>query len=131
MTFAHLTLATRDAMSTSRFFQDMFGWRSLRQPDNVDVTADWLEIAEGQQIHILEIEGFEVSAFEQEYGRHLALFHPGDDYAALQARLQSAGVTLIDPIRATPFPRFFFRDPNGYMIEVIDAEKYRSESVGP
>jgi hypothetical protein len=29
---------------------------------------------------------------------------------------------LIEPIRATPFARFFFREPiNGYVFEVIDS----------
>jgi len=31
------------------------------------------------------------------------------------------GAELIEPIRATPFDRFFFREPvNGYVFEVVD-----------
>jgi hypothetical protein len=37
--------------------------------------------------------------------------------------LQAQGAALFAPIRETPFARFFFRDPNGYVFEVI-AEDY-------
>ena len=61
---------------------------------------------------------------EAEYGRHVALFHPRSDFAALKARLVGEGAVLIDPIRPTPFERFFFREPvNGYVFEVIDGER--------
>jgi hypothetical protein len=36
--------------------------------------------------------------------------------------LATRGAELVDPIRETPFERFFFRDPNGYIFEVVDAD---------
>jgi hypothetical protein len=78
----------------------------------------------GQQLHILHVADFEPSPFEQEFGRHCAVFHAGKDFGALKRRLVEQGATLIDAIRPTPFARFFFRDPNGYMWEVIDREGY-------
>ena len=33
------------------------------------------------------------------------------------------GATLIAPERPTPFERFFFRDPDGYVFEVVAAER--------
>jgi catechol 2,3-dioxygenase-like lactoylglutathione lyase family enzyme len=30
---------------------------------------------------------------------------------------------VIDPLRDTPFDRFFFRDPNGYLFEVLEQER--------
>ena len=128
MTFAHLTLATQDVLATSNFLQKTMGWNSLSMPGNVDVDADWLEIAPGQQIHILGIKDFKVSEFEEEYGRHFALFHPKNDLEALKQRIVENGSQVIPPIRETPFERFFFRDPNGYMFEIIDQDGYQSES---
>jgi catechol 2,3-dioxygenase-like lactoylglutathione lyase family enzyme len=125
--FAHLTLATRDVAGTSAFFQQTLRWRSIRQPDNIDRTADWLEMAPGQQLHLLEVADFAPSPFEREFGRHVALFHPAGDFAALRKRLVEHGAELIDAIRPTPFPRFFFRDPNGYVFEVIDRDAYVAE----
>ena len=42
------------------------------------------------------------------------------EFPQLKARLLSCGATLIDPIRETPFVRFFFRDWNGYIFEVVE-----------
>ncbi len=39
-------------------------------------------------------------------------------------RLVQHGAELIEPLRATPFERFFFREPvNGYLFEVIDQDR--------
>lgn len=59
--------------------------------------------------------------FEAEFGRHIAIAFPSADFDALKSRLVAHGPTLIEPERATQFVRFFFRDPTGYMFEVVDA----------
>ncbi len=127
MTFAHLTLATQDVVATREFFERFLGWRAIHQPDNIDTDAAWLEIAPGQQVHLVRVEDFEVSPFEQEYGRHLAMLRPRAEYDAIQENLRAAGVEIIPPLRPTPFDRYFFRDPNGYMFEIIDADAYIAE----
>ena len=127
MSFAHLTLATQDVPATSRFFEAVFGWRPIRRPGNIDRTAAWLEIVPGQQLHLLQVEGFQPSPFEAEFGRHVALFHPGSDFAALKERLVANGAELIEPARETTFSRFFFRDPNGYIFEIVDQDGYVAE----
>jgi len=127
MTIAHITIATCDVRGSSRFFEKVFTWKPLHEPENIELTAAWLEIAPGQQLHILDIEGFEPSPFEAEFGRHIALFHPANDFSALKERLTEHGAELVDAIRDTPFERFFFRDPNGYMFEVIDQDGYIAE----
>ena len=123
MPFAHFTLPTRDVAATKRFFQAVFGWRPIEHHSNVppELQAAWLEIAPGQELHLLKIDGFEASPFEREYGRHIALFHPRDDLAALKARLVQHGAQLIPPQRQTQAERFFFKDPNGYVFEVIES----------
>jgi len=126
--FAHLTLAVRDVAATMRFFEATMGWRSIRQPDNIEITAAWLEIAPGQQLHLLRIPDYEPSPFEAEFGRHCAFFYPGGEFPALKQRLVASGATIVDAIRPTPFERFFFRDLNGYYFEIIDSEGYVSES---
>lgn len=124
MSFAHLTIAARDVPATSRFYQETLGWRPILTPENTPLDADWLQIAPGQQLHILKVENFAPSPFEEEFGRHFAIFHSGSDFAGLQDRLRQHGAELIAAIRPTPFARFFFRDPNGYVYEVIDREGY-------
>jgi len=49
--------------------------------------------------------------------------HPPAQFESLKHDLQQRGAELIEPLRGTPFERFFFRDPvNGYVFEVIGRE---------
>ena len=123
MPFAHITLATRDVRRASDFFRATLGWRPIERPGNIAVPAAWLEVAPGQEVHLLEVSDFEPSPFEREFGRHVALTHPRADFAALKERLAREGAELIAPERPTPFERFFFKDPDGYVFEVIEAER--------
>jgi hypothetical protein len=76
-------------------------------------------------MHLLYVERFEPSGCEGEFGRHVAVSYPGAQFGALKQRLTQEGATLIVPGRATPFERFFFREPiNGYVFEVIDASHF-------
>lgn len=127
MSFAHMTLATRDVEASAAFFERTLGWPRVKVPANTPLEAAWVQIGPGQQLHILRVEGFEASPFEKEFGRHLAVFHPASDLADLKRRLVEHGAELVEPIRPTPFERFFFRDPNGYMFEVIAREQYVTE----
>ena len=121
MSFAHLTLPTRDVERTSAFFERTLGYARWPVPGNSPVEALWLDLGRGQEMHVFYVEGFEVSPFESEFGRHVALFHPLADFPALKERLVAEGAELVDEIRSTPFERFFFREPvNGYVFEVID-----------
>ncbi len=121
MPIAHVTLATRDVAESERFFAAAFGWRRLERPGNIHCKAAWLEIPPGQELHLLELEGFSVSRFEAEFGRHVALYHPRADFDGLKERLVRAGAALIPAGRETPFARFFCRDPvDGYVFEIIE-----------
>ena len=122
MNFAHVTLPTRDVERTAAFLEQALGLMRIRVPDNSPVDLVWLDLGHGQQLHVFYVEGFEVSPFENEFGRHIALYHRGGDFGALKQRLTAQGATLITPQRATPHERFFFREPvNGYVFEVVEA----------
>ncbi len=124
MSLAHLTLPTRDVDKTARFFEKTLGYARSPVPGNSPVEVVWLGIGGGQEMHVFYVEGFEVSPFESEFGRHVAVFYPLEQFAALKARLIEQGAALVQPLRATPFERFFFREPvNGYVFEVIDQNR--------
>ena len=126
MSFAHLTLPTREVDRTARFFEQTLGYSRNAVPGNSPVEALWLDLGRGQEMHVFYVEGFAVSPFEHEFGRHVAVFYPLDQFAALKARLVAEGAELLEPLRTTPFERFFFREPvNGYVFEVIDASRTR------
>ena len=122
MPLAHFTLATRDVRKSEAFFAGALGWRPIRRPGNIERPAAWLEIAPGQELHLVEVADFEPSPFEAEFGRHVALVVPPEEFVALRRRLPEHGAVVIEPQRETPFARFFFRDPNGYVFEVIEAD---------
>ena len=120
MTLAHVTLPTRHVERTAAFLEHVFGWTRVAVPANSPLEVVWLDIGGGQQLHVFHVESFEVSAFEGEFGRHIALTHRGRDFAALKQRLIAQGAALIAPERGTPYERIFFREPvNGYVFEVI------------
>lgn len=127
MPLAHFTIATTDAPATARFYQQIFSWQPIRMPENIDVEAIWLDIGRGQQLHVLQVERFEVSPFEEEFGRHFAFFFSSAEMATIRQRLSEQGIPIIPPIRPTPFPRFFFRDPIGYMWELINQDRFVAE----
>lgn len=122
MSFAHLTLPTRDVARTAAWLERTLGYRRKPSAANSPVEVVWLDLGRGQELHVFFVDDFEVSPFEGEFGRHVALFHPLADFQVLKQRLVAEGAELIEEIRPTPFQRFFFREPvNGYVFEVIDA----------
>jgi catechol 2,3-dioxygenase-like lactoylglutathione lyase family enzyme len=129
MALAHVTLATRDVKRSAAFFQEVLGWSPIGRPSNNAMPAAWLQIAPGQELHLVEVPGFEPSPFEQEYGRHIAVDVPRASFSKLKERLAGQGIQPIEPLRDTPIDRFFFRDPNGYVFEVLEAERTGEDLV--
>ncbi|CAN5522340.1 hypothetical protein BH09GEM1_BH09GEM1_25220 [soil metagenome] len=124
--FAHLTLPTQHVEETTRFLELALGYSRKVVPTNSPVDVRWLDIGHGQELHVFFVEGFVVSPYEAEFGRHVALFHPIEDFTAMRQRITEAGGVLVDALRATPFERLFFREPvNGYLFEVIDSARHR------
>lgn len=116
----HFTLATRDVPATVRFFQAACGWQAAPLPANAPRDAAWLQINDRQQLHLIAVADFAPSSSEGEFGRHFAFGCPASEFDALHERLIRAGANMIPPGRETPFRRLFFRDPNGYVFEVVE-----------
>ncbi|MFO0888537.1 MAG: VOC family protein [Isosphaeraceae bacterium] len=129
MPLAHVTLATRDVKRSAAFFEETMGWRPIGRPSNNARPAAWLQVGPGQELHLVEVPDFEPSPFEQEYGRHIAVSVPHESFGDLKDRLARRGVEAISPLRETPFDRFFFRDPNGYLFEVLEEERVEEPLV--
>src|SRR5580698_3131882 len=117
MTLVHITLATRNIEATRKFLEGALGWRSIHRPNNIPMAAAWLDVSPGVECHLIEVADFQPSPFEREYGRHVALAYPLAEFPALKERLTRLGAEIFAADRPTPFERFFFRDPNGYIFE--------------
>jgi hypothetical protein len=110
--------------------ENTLGYRCKSVPPNSPVEVRWLDIGNGQELHIFFVEGFVASPFEAEFGRHIALFHPLNDFPALRMRILEGGGELVEPLRSTPFQRLFFREPiNGYLFEMIGDERHCRSSL--
>jgi len=121
VSLAHLTLATRFVERTAVFFERTLGYTRDPVPSNVMDESVWLNVGGRQQIHLVYVDGFEVSPFENEFGRHVAVYYPLEGFDGLKQRLAGDGAEVVPPLRSTSFDRFFFREPiNGYVFEVID-----------
>jgi hypothetical protein len=80
----------------------------------------WLDLGDGQEMHVLHVDGFTVSPFEGEFGRHVALQYARADLPALRQRLAADGAEIIEPLRPAAVERFFVREPiNGYVLEIV------------
>lgn len=124
MSFLHLTLPTLHVEKTAAFFERTLGYTRGEIPGNSPVEAQWLDMGLGQTLHIFYVAGFAISPYESEFGRHVAVSYPLKAFPALKERLVAEGAELIAPLRATPFERFFFREPiNGYVFEIVDADR--------
>ena len=119
MSIAHFTLATRDVKRTTRFFAETLGWRPIDRPSNIPFAAAWLQVGPGQEMHLIEFADFQPSPFDREYGRHIAVSFPAEAIAGMKERLRSRGIHPIPPEREPHAERFFFRDPDGYLFEVV------------
>ena len=119
---AHVTMATRNVSKTAEFFSYTLNWQSIERPGNIGRPAAWLAVPPNQELHLIEVPDFQISPFEHEFGRHVAVAHPLSDFVALKSRLRESGAKLLEPERETPFQRFFFREPNGYIFEVVEAD---------
>lgn len=120
MAFAHIAMAVRDVEATAIFLNRTLGWRPMNRPNSIARPAAWLAIAPGQEVHLIQLDDFTPSPFEQEYGRHLAVRYPLEGFDGLRDRLRAEAAEVIDAQRPTPFARFFFRSPDGYVFEVIE-----------
>src|SRR5215212_11295179 len=98
MNFAHVTLPTRDVERTCAFFVNTLGFTLLPTPPNSPVPVYWLDLGGGQELHVFHVDGFEVSPFESEFGRHIALVHDVAEFPAIKERLLAEGAELVDEI---------------------------------
>src|SRR5215208_6034405 len=86
MSLAHFTLATRQVQKTAAFFEETLGYPRDPIPGNVPEEAAWLNLGRGQQIHLVYVEEFGVPPFEQEFGRHVAVYYPREGFTDLKQR---------------------------------------------
>ena len=90
MALAHITLATRDVAKSVTFFRDALGWQPVARPGNIGMTAAWLEIAPGTELHLIEDLAFEPSPFEQRVRPTYRRLLPARRFPPVEATIASS-----------------------------------------
>jgi catechol 2,3-dioxygenase-like lactoylglutathione lyase family enzyme len=104
----------RGAENAARaFYCDLLGLPEIEKPDSLKGRGGlWLQAGD-RQVHIGTEDGVDRPATKA----HVA--YRVDDVAAWRAKLQAAGVEILDSVPIPGYDRFEFRDPFGNRVEMI------------
>ncbi|MET0066982.1 MAG: VOC family protein [Candidatus Thiodiazotropha sp.] len=115
----HVSLIVADTRRALGFYQDILGLEIDSQRPDLGFPGAWLNLGD-QQIHLLELANPDASSERPEHGgrdRHTAFLV--DDLAAIQARLDAAGIPFT--LSRSGRRALFCRDPDRNTIELIAA----------
>jgi catechol 2,3-dioxygenase-like lactoylglutathione lyase family enzyme len=119
MPINHVTLPTRSFDATVDFMSRVLELPATEHPKNVPSRCAWFEVAQGQSIHVVELNELGPVSNEREHGRHVALSFPHARWLRIKNQLERANVEIIAPERESKMSRFFVYDPNGYCFELV------------
>lgn len=119
----HLAIFVADVERSAAFYEAVFGFGRVPEPFH-DGRHIWLAIGHGLSLHIV---GNAEASREHELSHHTAF--RTDAFDALRKRLETMGVPFENGrgeaavnIRGDGVQQIYFRDPDGYWIEVNDAQ---------
>jgi glyoxylase I family protein len=115
--FHHVSVLIRDTARALDFYHGVLGLPVARRPE-LGFAGAWLELGQGQQLHLLEIGDGRVADNGRHGGRdyHFALFVA--DLDAVITALESAGIACS---RSRSGRRALFcRDPDGNAVELVE-----------
>jgi catechol 2,3-dioxygenase-like lactoylglutathione lyase family enzyme len=122
----HIAVHVADIKSSAAFYEGIFGFRELKNPFPGGGGVIWLDAGNGVAMHIF---GGRTSKVTDERERHFAvtvadLSHVTDFLASHGMDWQNFdGVSGEVQTRPDGVQQLFFRDPDGYWVEVNDALK--------
>ena len=120
----HIAIQVADAEGSARFYKDVFGLIELKNPFVGGGGVVWLDLGNGIALHIFGGRQFPVP---KERERHMAF--TVSDISKITTYLQTHGMSwqdfdgAVDKIQTRPdgVHQLFFKDLDGYWIEVNDA----------
>lgn len=109
----HVSLNVHDAEASLRFYVDIAGLRERTDRPDFPFAGSWLDVGDsGQQLHLLEVDGFDAPK-----GQHFAMAVTDLDEAIHS--LRAKGVEVSEPKQLGAICRqAFFEDPTGNLIEL-------------
>lgn len=122
----HVAISVANAKASAAFYSGAFGFTTLKTPfgDGADVV--WLDLGGGMALHVF---GGRTAGIANEHERHIAFAVA--DMSKVTRFLTSRGIAWqnFDGVQGEMQTRpdgvrqMFFRDPDGYWVEVNDALK--------
>lgn len=114
----HLSFSVKRLEASVAFYRDMLGFAEIPRPD-LGFRGAWLKNG-AACIHLIEKPSLpEPGPTIDPRGNHTAF--EVKSAAVVQERLDAAGIPYrANELRGTPITQIFFRDPDGYQIEVAD-----------
>jgi catechol 2,3-dioxygenase-like lactoylglutathione lyase family enzyme len=119
----HISFPVRDLASALGFYRDLLGLEVVARPD-FGVDGAWLSAGNAQIHLIVTPAGMTVDQPPPSLNpaaSHLAF--AVDDYGATLERVQDAGLEVLTP--GAELGQMWVRDPDGHVIELIDASVRR------
>ena len=116
--FSHVSVVVGDTTRALAFYHGVLGLPVSRHRPSLSVAGAWLELGQGQQLHLLECAGAGRDAAERHAGRdyHFALAVAGVDAAIAALEAAGIGFTLSRSGRRA----LFCSDPDGNAIELVE-----------
>lgn len=123
--FNHIALAVKDVNESNAFYQKVFGFNEIENTASNSKTR-WLSLNKGKELHLIPRPEASIQivkeihfAFSTNdiplFASHLAALQlPYFDWLGTKGKIH---------IRKDGIKQLYFQDPNGYWIEVNDADK--------
>ncbi len=121
----HAAFICSDVDATIAFYRDLLGFPLVEVFENRDYEGSahlFFDIGNGNLLAFFDFPGYEHPEFHETLGgiQHLAISMDPEEYAALEARLQEAGVEYRGPDLGVS-GSVYVRDPDGLQIELCTA----------
>jgi catechol 2,3-dioxygenase-like lactoylglutathione lyase family enzyme len=113
----HVALPTTEETfeSTVRFYQEQFGWKTIREIGSGPTAIAFVADDAGSILEIYVAEGQPMT-----HPAHIAFAVPMPEYADLKARLEAAGVIFdINTENAAGDKLGYFKDPAGNCAQIV------------
>lgn len=139
----HNAYRCRDSEETRKFYEDFLGLplvnafeiNATKTGRETRVLHSFYQMADGSCLAFFEVPGEDGADFEfkeqHDFDLHIALEVPHGDLEPWMAKGKKAGKTVRGVADHGMIDSIYFRDPNGYVIELTGKREGHDEAMNP
>ena len=129
----HVAFVCRDVEETVRFYQDFLGFPLVELVENRDYAGSshfFFDLGNRTLLGFFDFPGHDHEPYRETIGalQHLALSVDAEQFAAVRAKLDAAGIDYLGPDRGVE-DSLYIRDPNGLGLELYREQLGRFEGT--